>query len=173
MKLIEGMKQIKALTQKAEDLRKKIGQYSADMDFETPTYGTADEQRETVRGWIQSHSDILKETLRLRVAIQRTNLASSVSITLGDKVVTKTIAEWIHRRRDLATLEMESWKALTDRNIKESATIQTTAGTARDVKIRRYYTPAERDKNMELYRSEPLTIDATLEVVNAVTDLME
>jgi hypothetical protein len=172
MKLIEAMKQIKSLTAKAEDLRKKVAQYCADLDFETPTYGTADEQRETVKGWIQSHSDVLKEILRLRVAIQRTNLATPVTLTLGEKTVTKSIAEWIHRRRDLATLELESWKALTDRNLKEGQ-FKTTAGDVRDMKIRRYYSPAERDRHLEWFRSEPLTIDATLEVVNAVTDLIE
>ncbi len=172
MKLIEAMKQIKSLAVKAEDLRKKIAQYCADMDFETPTYGTADEQRETVRGWIQAHSDVLKETMRLRVGIQRTNLATQVTISLGDKSVTKSIAEWIHRRRDLATLELQSWQALTDRNLREGVASNSTGGT-REVKIRRYYTPAERDKNLELYRSEPTTIDGTLEVINAVTDLIE
>lgn len=172
MKLIEAMKQIKALTAKAEDLRKKVAQYCADMDFETPTYGTADEQRETVRKWIQSHSDVLREILRLRVAIQKTNLGTPVTITLGEKSVTKSIAEWIHRRRDLANLEFESWKVLTDRGLREGVA-PTSAGGTRDVKIRRYFSPAERDGNMELYRSEPSTIDATLEVVNAVTDLIE
>lgn len=172
MKIIEGMKQIKQLTAKAEDLRKKIAQYCADMDFETPTYGTADEQKETVRGWIQSHSDVVKEILRLRVAIQRTNLATSVSITLGDKAVTKTIAEWIHRRRDLAAFDFEAWKMLTDKNLREGVVQNSTGGT-KDVKIRRYYVPAERDKFLELYRSEPTTIDGTLEVTNAVTDLIE
>jgi len=172
MKLIEAMKQIKTLTAKAEDLRKKVQQYCADLDFETPTYGTAEEQRETVRGWIQAHSDVVKEILRLRVAIQRTNLQSNVAITLGDKAVTKSIAEWIHRRRDLAALDFESWKMLTDRGLKEG-NIQTTAGGSKEIRIRRYYTPAERDKNLELYRAEPTTIDATLEVANAITELVE
>ena len=174
MKIIEAMKQIKALTVKAEDLRTKIGQYCADLDFETPTYGTTEnnEQRAQISSWLQAHSDVLKEILRLRVAIQRTNLATSVTITLGDKNVTKTISEWIHRRRDLSAFELTAWSMLTDRKLKEGVTV-TSAGGTREVRIRRYFTPAERDKNIDLYRTEPMTIDSTLEVINATTDLIE
>lgn len=172
MKLIEAMKKIKGLVEKAADLRKKIQQYAADLDFETPTYGTADDQKTTVQGWIQSHSDVLKEILHLRVSIQRTNLATQVTIQIGDKSVSKSIAEWIHRRRDLAQLDMTAWAQLTDRGLKEGLA-QTTSGGTKEVKIRRYYTPAERDAKIEVYRSEPGLIDATLEVVNATTDLIE
>ena len=40
------------------------------------------------------------------------------------------------------------------------------------VKIRRYFVAKERDEKIELYRNEPEVIDRTLEVVNAVTDLL-
>lgn len=169
MKLIEAMKKIKALQEKAEDLREKIGRHCADLDFETAVYP---DQRKQVTEWLQAHMDIMKEILRLRVAVQRTNLATPVTITLGDKAVTKTIAEWIHRRRDLAGYDFQAWKFLTDRGLKEG-TIQQSTGQPREVKIRRYFDPAERDKKLELYRTEPQTIDATLEVTNAVTELME
>jgi hypothetical protein len=170
MKLIQAMKQIKNLAIKAEDLRKKVGNYSADLTIETAQYP---DQRRQVSEWIQAHGDILKEILHLRFSIQKTNLATPVSIELGGKHVTKTIAEWIHRRRDLAKFEMEMWTRLTDRNLKEQ-NIQTTPGGAiTEVRIRRYYDPADRDTKIELYRSEPSVIDATLEVVNATTDLIE
>lgn len=169
MKVIEAMKQIKSLVIKAEDLRKKVAVHCADVDYETPMYP---DQRGQVSEWLQAHSDVLKEVLRLRVAIQRTNLQTSVSIILGDKTVTKSMAEWIHRRRDLAALEMGAWSVLGDRGLKEGQ-IQTTQGETRLVKIRRYFDPKDRDSKMEMFRSEPMTIDSTLEVVNAVTDLIE
>lgn len=170
MKIIEGMKQIKDLVRKADDLRGKITKCAADLDIETPLYGEG--QRETVRGWVQAHSDIVKEILRLRLAIQRTNLATMVTIDLGGKEVTKTIAEWVHRRRDLAGLELSGWTALNDRNLKDGRMQQST-GDIRDVKVRRYYNPEERDKMVDMLKSEPLLVDAKLEVVNAITDLME
>ena len=65
------------------------------------------------------------------------------------------------------------WKALTDRGLKEQNLQTAQGGAVTEVRIRRYYDPAERDAKRELYRTEPSVIDATLEVVNATTDLME
>lgn len=172
MKLIEGMKLIKELQLKANDLRDKVKQYCADFDFETPMYP---DQKRQISEWIQAHSDILKNILGLRVSIQRTNLATPVTIEIGGKSVSKTIAEWIHRRRDLAKEEFTMWAGLSDKGLKEGQTLPATSpGVApTPVKLRRYYDPSERDAKVELYRSEPGIIDRTLEVVNATTDLIE
>lgn len=169
MKIIEGLKRIKDLQKKAEDLRKKIGTYCAHMDFETPTYANQGEQ---IKEWLQSHSDTVKEILRLRIAIQRTNLATEVTIDLGEKLVKKTIAEWIHRRRDLASEEMNAWRSLSDRGLKEGA-IKTSSGEIKDVKVVRYYDAKQRDNKISLFDGEPSIIDSKLEIVNAVTDLIE
>lgn len=171
MKLIEALKLIKEQQKKAEDLRVKVRTFCADLDFETPTYT---DQRAQVTQWIQAHHDILKDILGLRLQIQRTNLATDVEIEIGGKHVKKSIAEWVHRRRDLAELEMEMWRGLTDRNLKEGHLPSSAPGGAqREVKLRRYYDPATRDTMLELFRSEPAVIDRTLEVVNATTDLVE
>ncbi len=169
MKIIEALKQTKDLQRKAEDLRGKVAKHSAYLSIETPTYPNQGQQ---VREWIQAHSDILKEILRLRTAIQRTNLATSVTIDLDGKSVTKTIAEWVHRRRDLAKLDQDMWKMLTDRNLKEGVMRQSTDQTI-EVKLVRCYDPSEKDRMLESYTAEPTTIDGRLEIVNAVTDLIE
>lgn len=170
MKIIEAMKKIKDLQVKADDLRSKIKTYCADQSHETPVYGA--DQKAKVDGWLQSHSDVLKEILHLRVSVQRTNLLTKVDINIEGVVVTKTIAEWIHRRRDLSNLEMSAWGGLTDRGLKEGV-ILTSTGEKQEVKIRRYYDPSTRDNMIAKFRSEPNIIDRTLEVVNAVTDLIE
>lgn len=171
MKIIEAMKLIKELQVKREDLEKKVKQHCADLDFETPLYT---DQKKQLNEWIQAHSDVCKEILRLRVAIQRTNLATLVRIELGGASVEKTIAEWIHRRRDLAGCELAMWSGLGDRNLREGTMPASQPGGApREVKIRRYFDPVLRDQKIELYRSEPGIIDRTLEVVNATTELVE
>jgi hypothetical protein len=170
MKIIEALKQIKDLQRKAEDLRKKVRDNCAISSVETPVYG--EKQRDTVSGWIQAHSDILKEILRLRTAIQKTNLATEVTIELNGKTVTKTIAEWIHRRRDLAATEFQMWNMLTDKNIKEGIA-QAPSGAEMKVEIVRFYDPEERDNKKEAFSSEPTTVDARLEIINAVTDVIE
>lgn len=169
MKLIEALKQIKDLERKADDLRHKVSQHSAYLSHETPMYK---DQKKQVSEWIQAHSDILKEILKLRVGIQRTNLETKVDIELDGKVVTKSIAEWIHRRRDLAGDELRMWRSLTDRGLKEGTMKQSTDQLL-EVKIIRCYDPEERDRASELFSSEPITIDSKLEIVNAVTDLVE
>lgn len=170
MKLIQAMKQIKDLQRKAEDIRGKIANNCAHLTIETPTYG--DKQKETVSGWLQSHEDILKDILRLRVGIQRTNLATSVTIEIGGKQVTKSVAEWIHRRRDLAKLSQDAWGKLGDKGLREGSG-KNSLGEPIEVRIVRNFDPSERDAKLELYRSEPSLIDSTLEVTNAVTDLLE
>jgi hypothetical protein len=169
MKIIEGMKRLKELNAKAEDLREKVGKFCADLTIETPTYP---DQRATVAGWTQAHTDVLKTIESLRMAIQRTNLATPVTIELDGKQVTKFIAAWIHRRRDLANQEATMWGKLTDRNLKEQNLQTAPGGAVTEVRIRRYFDPVERDAKRELFRIEPSRIDATLEVVNATTDLI-
>ena len=170
MKLIQALKQIKDLSKKEEDLVAKITKNCAHITIETPPYG--ERQKEQVSEWLQACEDLNKEILRLRIAIQKTNLETMVTIDLGGKQVTKSIAEWIHRRRDLAKADMVVWQCLTDKNIREG-TMQKTTGDTVEVKIVRNFDPAERDKKIELYRSEPSIIDGNLEVVNAVTELIE
>jgi len=99
---------------------------------------------------------------------------TEVNIHLDGKYVTKTIAEWVHRRRDLAKNEESAWRKLTDKGHKEQYTTQLTPNSPQNViKRRLYFDPIERDKKIELYRSEPSLIDATLEITNAVTDLLD
>lgn len=175
-KLIQAMKSAQDLLRKADDLKQKIAKYCVDLDFETPTYGTADQQKEKLKDWLQSHHDIIKEVERLRLAISRTNLATMVTMEIGGKQVIKPITAWIMRRgvkgSGLAGQEQKAYAALTDKNLKDGQAKVTTGDTIA-VKVRRYYDPSERDNKTELYRSEPAIIDANLEVVNAVTDLIE
>lgn len=169
MKIIEAMKKIRDLKRKADDIKGKIQRYCCDLDFETATYP---DQKAQVQGWVQSVSDILKEIVKLRVAIQRTNLKTLVKIELKSGIVEKSIAEWVQRRKEMAPIELECWMALTDKNLKEG-NVRASTGEMMEVKIRRYYDPKQRDEMVDALRSEPMQIDAALEVVNAVTDLIE
>lgn len=170
MKIIEALKQIKELKRKADDLKNKVARHCALSSLETPEYGK--DQKSKIDGWLQAHSDIIKEILRLRVAIQRTNLETQVTIEIDGKQVKKTIAAWIHRRRDLAGEELKIWGMLGDRNIREGVG-KSPSGDALEIKIQRFYDPGERDKKKEAFSNEPSVIDAKLEIMNAVTDLNE
>lgn len=170
MKIIEAMKRIKANKEKIADLQAKIALYCANLNYETPTYG--EKTAAQVREWLQACGDITQDNAKLLVAIQRTNLATNVTITLGDDAVTKPIAEWIWRRREYAALDLQTWNKLGDRGLREGQTTNST-GEKVDVKIVRHFDPASRDFKVAMFKSEPHEIDAALEVVNAVTDLLE
>lgn len=170
MKIIEALKQIKDLNRKVADIQGKVQKNCCYLSNETPTYGA--NQKDQIAGWLQSVHDMLKEILRLRIAINRTNLITNVAIELGDITVTKTIAEWVIRRRELAKLEAQMWGCLSDRGLREG-TIKQSNGELAEVKIIRCFDPAERDKKLDAFQSEPIIIDSKLEIINAITDLIE
>jgi len=176
MKIIEAMKKIKDLRRKFDDLKADIALHCAHMDYEKPVYG--DTQRVKVTGWLQACDDIADEILTLRVRIQNTNLVTNVTVELAGKKISKTIAEWIHRRRDLAKLQESVYLVMSDATLANSrrlreGRVKESSGQDRDVTIIRYFDPSLRDQKIDMFRSEPLQIDAALEIANAVTDLVE
>lgn len=172
MKLIEALKLSKELAVKADDLRKKIAGHSAHLSIETPVYP---DQKSQVRSWLQAHEGVTREIAALRLRIAKTNLSTQVPITFPTPTgtISKSIVEWVIRRRELAKFDELAWACLTDRNLKEQAVKPTPESPVTTITIIRCYDPVERDNKIELYRTEPGLIDRTLEVVNAVTDLLE
>lgn len=168
MKIIEALKQIKDLTRKADDLRDKVRSHCADMDYEAPLYP---DQKAQVSQWLQAHRDVVKNIGDLKFSIQKTNINTFVTINLDGADITKTITEWISRRKELALKEREVWSSLWDKNLKDLR-LQQSAGQIIDAKVRRYYDPIERDRRMSSLASEPSIIDGKLEIVNAITDLL-
>ena len=169
MKLIEALKELKEIKRKTQDLLEKIGMHCAYLSFETPTYP---EQSKEVAKWVQAHRDLVQRSEKLTLAIHKTNLATEVTVELGGNKVTKPIAAWILRRRGLAVMELQAWGRLTDKNLKEGHSVDS-SGNKVEIKIVRCYDPAERDKWRAALAEEPFLIDAKLEVANAITDLME
>lgn len=170
MKIIEAMKRIKLNKDKLGDLQLKIQQNCARLNHETPLYG--EETAGKIKEWTQACEDIGRDNIGLLIRIQKTNLATDVTIELGGKKVTKNVAEWVWRRREYAQYDLNTWSKQTDRNLKEG-TAQSSTSVPVEVKIVRYYDPVERDKKLAMYQSEPKEIDAALEVINATVDLVE
>jgi hypothetical protein len=172
MKLIEALKGLKELKRKASDLRDKIARHSAYKSTETAVYGSKEDQTKQVKEWLQAHSDIIKEIEKITLAIHTTNLATMVTITIGGVDVTKSIAAWIIRRTELSGYDFQAWAGLTDRRIVEGYETNS-AGEKTQVSIVRCYDPKERDNKIGLYNEEPSLINSKMEVVNAITDLID
>lgn len=168
MKIIEAMKQIKANKEKVHELMQRIQRNAAHLSIETPQY---ENQADKIKEWTQSCLDVSRDNVELLVKIARTNLATPVTIQLGDKAVTKSIAEWVWRRREYAEVDQKIWLCQSDRNLKEGM-VQTSPGVTSEIKLVRYYDPSVRDANIDVHMKEKHTIDATLEVVNATTELL-
>lgn len=170
MKLIEAMKKVKMNKEKIADLQNKIRECSANLSHETPLY--KDQTQAKISGWVQTCQDLCKDNVDLLVKIQKTNIQTMVTIQLGENNVEKSISEWVWRRREYAEIEQKTFACLSDRGLKEGFMNQST-GQAIQVTIVRHFDPEWRDHNMSILREEPHKIDAALEVVNAVTDLLE
>jgi len=170
MKIIEAMKTVKMNNQKITDLKQKIALSCAHLSHEKPLYG--DDTKKKVTGWIQSCMDLGQENIKLLCAIQRTNLATRVTIEIGGKTVTKTIAEWVWRRRTYAKSDKDVWSQLTDRGLN-AGVMQSSTGENIEINLVRNYDPSKRDEMISMYSEEPFRIDSKLEVVNATTDIVE
>lgn len=170
MKIVEALKLRKELLVKADDLRKKIALHSAHLSIETPVY--ADQARQ-VAEWLQAHESVVQEIAALSMRVQKTNIVTLVTVQLGGKSVSKPIAEWVLRRRELAKLDEAAWSQLTDRGLKEQNVQTSPGGPVTEIRIKRCFDAKSRDEKIALYKSEPGVIDRTLEVVNATTDLLD
>jgi hypothetical protein len=169
MKIIEALKQLKYLSKKADDLQLKLQQNCADMEFDTPLFP---DMKAKVDEWLQGHTDVVREIGRLRYRLQKTNVMTPITIKLHDVDVTKSLYEWIQRRKDLANMELKAWQKLSDRNLKDSQFMQTN-GVPSQIKMRRYYDPAKKEKQTSMLSLEPTLIDAALEIANCSHELLE
>lgn len=169
MKIIEALKKIKYLEKKAQDYTNKIAKNCVHMDYENPVY---ENQESKFKSWIQGYKDILKEISTLHYRIQKTNLMTKMKIELPQGTVEKTLTEWIIRRRKLADMELKMFNSINDRGLKEGM-VNFPSGQSVHAKIKRYYNPSENDKIRSDLSEEPIIIDGKLEIINAVTDLLE
>jgi hypothetical protein len=185
MKIVQAIKAIKDIQKQIDDLMEKVHTYSSDEDDQNPVYGSVEAQTAQISAWMQAIRDLNAEIERLDYCIKKTNVATLVTIKLGDKEITKPIASWIKRgqssigkrgnkRLSLAESDLKAWQCLRENTGRtETKVTKGKAGEDIVVKFRRYWDPKERDKMTKLYASEPSIIDGVLEEVNATIDLIE
>lgn len=173
-KIIEAMRKIKDNEIKIKDLQLKIANFSAYIDVHPTEY--KDETKNVVTGWVQSCVDLTQENASMHLSIMKTNLATNVTISINGKDVTKSIAEWVLRRRIYAEIDLTTYSRLTDKNLKSQAYQVNNPNTGQQengwTKIILSYDPQIRDAKIAEYRSEPSLINSALEIVNATTDLI-
>lgn len=172
MKIIEGLKKLKSIKEKLDDLSVKIRTNCAYMDYQTSAY---EDPKKQIKSWIDCYEDTVQEYLTLHARIMATNLATPVSIVMSDDTtVTRSIHEWIRRRKEGVDMDMALWSRINDNGLKEGPIKKEVDGevTFAIATVVRNYDPQERDKKCEKLRAEKYLIDSALEIANATTDLL-
>lgn len=178
MKIIEGMDKIKQNNKEIDDLKKKIAKYCVRYSHEGFEYKDEignDATRGKIAEWLQGANQLTLDNVNIQMRIQKTNLVTSVTIKIGDNIVTKSIAEWILRKRKYATQDLEIWAALNDRNMKDGY-VPTSSGEKVETKVIRYYDPNLKDKKIKEFTLESMKgglIDTHLAIASATTDLVD
>lgn len=171
MKIIEALKKVKYNREKMVDLARLIKQNAANMESQKGNTAYADPKRK-IREWVQSVHDLQNDNAKLLAGIQRTNLTTKVTIEVEEgKPVTKTIAEWITRRREGVDQDYQVYSCMTT-GLKQQ-TMQDAQGNLVVDNVVYNFSTEERDKKLMILSEEKSRIDSVLEIVNATTDLVD
>lgn len=172
MKIIEALKNLKTIEKRVQKNCEQLLEYSGWVSTETPAFETEYKQKIEVASLIQANLDLEKEYLRLKTAIETTNLA--INVAIGD--LTYSISNLVSLKRNM--------KAGKDFRLKTYKSLDARAAVLR---MQQIYTKGfdaanppkvivafkEEDKNSALREWENFLsqIDGKLEVVNAETEL--
>lgn len=167
MYIIEALKEVKHLREKISDLTKKIGNNSAHLENKPTEYKDPAAEIKSWQAQIHATTQRIEELL---CRINMTNLLTNVTITIGKKTVTKSIAAWIYRRTGLSTFDLNAWMACTSKGLKIEID-KTEANKVYSVILN--YDAKTRDLKTEEFGCEAGLIDTRLEIVNATTQLIE
>lgn len=168
MKIIEALKKLRLIEKKMDGNNARITQYSSILSTERPIFETEAKQRAEVTSLLQANMDLLKEYLRLKCDIEKTNLTVEVKTSIG----TYTIAELLILKRTLAQKARQTYEALQDGAAMMRMRNAPSTGD-KPVQLIRMYDETVKNAGIRSWMEFHYEIDGTLEVVNATTDLIE
>lgn len=167
MKLIEAMKELKLIEKRMEKNAEQITKYASGLSNEKEIFGSDSKQRAEVQALIQSNTDLFYNYIKLKKAIEKTNMETIVSFSIGDFSITELLVI----KRKMSSYITSTYNAL---NTKVADSKYYTLKTEKaDINIVRYYEEEEKNKNLNKWQNFFESIDGRLEVVNATTDLIE
>ena len=146
---------------------KKYSSYASHVGSE---FEDEKQQKIEVASLVQANKDLIKRYSKLKKALSLTNATVKVTI----EGVELTISEWITFRTTAKNMHIKTLEALNTTNA--GAQLNSHRANLEDgvpVSIVRCYDEKERVKNIEDVENIYNKIDATLERINATTDLVE
>lgn len=171
MKLIEALKNLKTIEKRIQKGCEQITEYVAYVSVETPAFETQEKQTEQVHGLIQGNIDLAAEYLKLKTAIEFTNL--NTQVTIGTR--THSISELITLRRTSGKFNLQTYSAIHPEKAKKrlSEFMQRNGGMnpIEPAKLIICYKEEDKLKKANEWQEFLSMIDGKLEVVNAETEL--
>ena len=173
MKIIEAMKELKLIEKKIVKNTEAIALYSSGFDVEKPAFETEAKQRDEVQSLVQSNEDLLKRYAMLKAAIDKTNLVTTVSLMGTDY----TIHNLLVLKRKAGELLKKTYMSLntSSADMRKNALISgyNRGDNAKVPVVIRYFDEKKRNEKLNNIDNFLSAIDARLEVVNAVTNLVD
>lgn len=169
MKIIEALKNLKTIEKRILKNCEDITKYSAWVDIETIAFETEEKQRAEVASLVQSNLDLETEYLRLKTAIETTNLA--VSVTIKDR--TYSISNLVTLKRKAKGFRAMTYNALDGRGAVQRMQQIYAKGfdAGNPPKVVAAYKEEDKNKALREWDDFVSAIDGRLEVVNAETEL--
>ena len=173
MMIIEGLKELKLIESKMKKNNEQIEKYSSILDNERPQFESESHQMQEVKNLVQSNKDLQERYLRLKAAIDRTNLSTKVKIDGQTKEY--TIYELIIIKRKLGDLIKQTYTSMNTKqaNGRLSITRSSLGGPSNSAKVVQLYDERVKNEALDAHENFMSVIDRRLEVVNAVTAIIE
>ena len=169
MKIVEALKNLKTIEKRVEKNCQRINQYAAWVSVETPAFETEERQKQEVQSLVQANLDLETEYLRLKTAIESTNLA--VSVTINGK--TYSISNLVTIKRKVKEFRTRTYQAL-QANSAVTRMQQIYAkgfDAGNPPKVVAAFKEEEKNAKVREWEDFVSAIDGKLEVVNAETEL--
>jgi len=162
MKILQALKKIKHIDRKIEKQSEKIQKYCSvimEPNDPAPPYDAGD-----ISKMLQSISDLLLEKARIRAALHKTNVATTVEFNGANR----TIDELLLWQNVVIPGTIRAFKALR-RKEKRNRYEETYSKEAR---VLLQYDPRNRDRGIEEMEDTLQRLDDTLDNLNIETDVI-
>lgn len=131
MTITEALAEIKTLMARANKKRQAVLNHThRDSNAVDPLAKDGTSQADFVASGRQSIRDMEDRIVRIRTAIQSANLATSLTIGIGDRAITRTVTAWLNWRKEISVVQREWMNMLNNQVVKARAEAQRFGGSA-------------------------------------------
>ena len=169
MKIIDALKELPLIEKKVHKNAEQVEKYASYGSHVGAEFEDQAQQEKELKSLLQSNKDLLERYRKLKLALSKTN--NETVVTINDKAM--TITEWIIFRNKTSSLATSVYNRLTTRKAESDIrNTQVNLNEGQVVGIVKCYQEKDKNNALEYVADLYSQIDATLERVNATTDLV-